>query len=183
MRVTFQRAAFSCAAILLLAALNAHAAEKTSPDGPREITLDIDRDGKPDRAVLTRVPESADADLTIFLNAGTEALDPSRPPALLRKNLVSGHVIGLETKGKGSLIVRYGCGGCSNDTETALTIIYRGGDFWVAGFTVNCDINYLTGKGVFSRGPNGKRKPISAKFKLTKLADWSDDKRPTACGY
>ena len=81
--------------------------------------------------------------------------------------------------------------GCSNDTETSLTIIHRSGEFWVAGFTFNwdtrdygiggCDINFLAGKGVFSRGPNGRKKPIKARFAPIRLADWSDEKRPKAC--
>ncbi len=96
----------------------------------------------------------------------------------------------LTSKGRGSLVVQYGCGGCSNDTETTLTIVRRDGEFWVAGFsygwetrdfgTGSCDINFLTGKGVRSQA-FGKGKPIKARFTPVKLADWSVDKQPKAC--
>ena len=42
-------------------------------------------------------------------------------------------------------MVRYGCGGCSNDYETTLTIISRGGEFLVAGFTYEWDTRYSAG--------------------------------------
>jgi len=147
--------------------------------------LDIDRDGRMDRAVLVRHPRGAAADLLIYLGAGSEALDLSRKVDIRKNDLAHGHVMQLETNRKGSLVVRYGCGGCSNDYETRLTIVYRSGDFFVAGFAYNwetregvgsCDINFLTGKGVRSRGL-AKATPIRARFTAVKLADWSVDKQ------
>jgi hypothetical protein len=189
MNTAFQRAALSC--IVALAPLPAHAEEKPPPDAPHEITLDIDHDGKLDRAALVRVPESADADLYIYLGGGAEKLDLSRTPSLLKKKLAHGHVLELTSNAKGSLIVKYGCGGCSNDDESSLTIVHRGGEFLVAGFanawewrdrgSGGCDINFLTGKGVFYRGAGGKKKPIRTKFTPIKLADWSVEKMPKAC--
>jgi hypothetical protein len=87
------------------------------------------------------------------------------------------------------LLVHYGCGGCSNDYETTLTIAHRGGDFLVAGFTYNwetregvggCDINFLTGNGARSRGL-AKARPVKARFTPVRLIDWSADKEPKVC--
>jgi hypothetical protein len=191
MKAAFQHAALSCIIALALTPISAHAEEKPSPDAPHEITLDIDHDGKLDRAALVRVPESADADLYIYLGAGAEKLDLSRTPSILKNRLAHGHVLELTSNAKGSLIVKYGCGGCSNDDETSLTIVHRGGEFLVAGFanawewrdrgSGGCDINLLTGRGVFYRGLNGKKKPIKATFTPIKLSDWSVEKMPKAC--
>jgi hypothetical protein len=161
-----------------------------APADRYEMVLDIDRDGRMDRAVLVRHPSGAAADLLIYLGAGSDALDPSRKPDIRKDDLANGHVMRLETNGKGSLMVHYGCGGCSNDYETTLTIVHRRGDFFVAGFAYNwetrddgigsCDINFLTGKGVRSRGL-AKARPIRARFTPVRLADWSADKEPKVC--
>jgi hypothetical protein len=166
--------------------IGASAEEAASSGDRREAVIDIDRDGRPDRALLVRHPRGAGADLLIYLGAGSETLDPARKPDIRKDDLAHGHVMRLETSSKGSLVIRYGCGGCSNDYETTMTIVYRGGDFFVAGFSYNwetregvgsCDINFLTGKGVRSRGL-AKARPIRARFTAVRLADWSVDKQP-----
>jgi hypothetical protein len=191
MTTAFQRATLSCVVVLAIAPTSALAEEKPSSDPTTEITLDIDHDGRLDRAALVRLPESADADLYIYLGTGSGKLDLSRQPSILKKKLAHGHVLGLTSSAKGSLIVKYGCGGCSNDDESSLTIVHRGGDFLVAGFanawewrdrgSGGCDINFLSGKGVFWHGLNGKKKPIAAKFAPIRLADWSVERLPKAC--
>ena len=50
-----------------------------------EIALDIDRDGRTDRAVLVRHPTGSSADLSIYMAAGDEKIDLSRKPAISRK--------------------------------------------------------------------------------------------------
>lgn len=156
-----------------------------------EVALDMDNDGQMDRATIVQDPGAAEADLYIYLAAGDEKLDLSRQPAFLKKDLTTERVWGLESKGKGSLVVTYGCGGCSNDYETTLTIVDRRGKFLVAGVTYDwdtregmgsCDINFLTGRGVVSRGLNGKSKPVKGKFRPMGLADWSDEIVSKACG-
>ena len=153
-----------------------------------EVTLDIDNDGKMDRAVLVGNPSSGNGDLTIYLDAGTGTLDPSRKPSILKKDLTDTRITGFEGKGR-SLVVTYGCGGCSNDYETTLTVVYRGAKFLVAGYTYSwdtrtgsgtCDVNFLTGKGTMSRNL-GKSRTIKGSFAPIALADWSDAKRPKAC--
>lgn len=182
--------------ILAMAPAGAGAEEKPSTDSCEivsqttcEIALDIDRDGRPDRATLIRHPTGASADLSIDLAAGGET-NVSGRPAILKKDIADGQVMRLVSKGRGSLVIQYGCGGCSNDFETALTIVHRDGEFWVAGFrrewetrdhgAGSCDINFLTGRGVRSQ-EQGKARPIEGKFSPVRLADWSAEKRPKAC--
>jgi hypothetical protein len=142
-----------------------------------------------DRAVLVEDPASGAADLSIYLAVGAEKLDRSRKPTFLKRKLTTARILRFESDGKGSLIVMSGCGGCSNDFATTLTIVYRAGAFLVGGVTYDwdtrygigsCDINFLTGKGVRSRGL-AKAKPLKRHFVPIKLADWSEDKRPKAC--
>jgi len=162
-----------------------------------ELKLDIDQDGKTDRAVIMQAPGEA-ADLYIYL--GEEKADASRQPDFARKGLTEDRVIDLESKGKGSLLVTscFGCG-ASKSTEETLTIVYRQGKFLVGGYSRNwdwneqtssgvdttvgdCDINYLTGKGTASRDlEDGK--PIKGKFRPVPLKDWSADRRPKACDF
>ena len=153
-----------------------------------EVTLDIDHDGKLDRAAMMQDPASIYSDLYIYLGAGAEPLDLSRRPSFVKKDLTTDAVFGLASNGKGSLIVKYGHMG-SNQYETRLTIVDRGGEFLVAGFAQDwdmraecgsCDINFLTGKAVASQGL-AKSKAIRGKFTAIKLADWSADQRPQAC--
>lgn len=180
-------------AALAIVPMSALAQSAPTAEPPKEIALDIDNDGKMDRAVLTRRPGSDGADLRIYLAVGDGKVEPSRPSDFLKQELAHGTVVYLASKSNGSLIVKYGCGGCSNDYLTTLTIVHRGGEFLVAGLTYDwdtrnegiggCDINFLTGKGVTSRGLEGKSKPIRAKFRAVKLADWSDEKRPKVCNF
>jgi hypothetical protein len=186
MKPAFLSAAIYLAAALAMVPTGALAEEAASQGDRYEAVLDIDHDGRPDRAVLVRHARGAGADLLIYLRAGSEALDPSRKADIRKDDVAHGHVMQLETNNKGSLLVHYGCGGCSNDYETTLTIVYRGSDFFVAGFSYNwetregagsCDINFLTGKGVRSRGL-AKAKRIRTRFTPVRLADWSVDKQP-----
>ena len=98
--------------------------------------------------------------------------------------------------------------GCWNDrrsiyrlmVDQTLTIVYRGGEFLVAGYARDwdwnshladgsvetimggCDIDFLGGKGVVSDGLD-EDTPIDGNFTPVKLTDWSDDLRPTACDF
>ncbi len=172
-----------------------------------EIKLDIDSDGKMDRAVLVGPPESENmygdyfmlrfdehVDLYIYLAVGDEKLDLSRKPAFRKKDIVELYdltcVYPLKSKGNGSLIVYTDTCGRSNGNGETLTIVHRGGEILVAGFgyvyegrdadVFYCDINFLSGKGVAARGLS-KSKPIRRKFTPLKLADWSEDRHPKEC--
>jgi hypothetical protein len=190
MRTAFRPAALFWIIALAIGPVCARAGTKPPPNVLSAITLDIDHDGRMDRAVAAQDPGSIYADLYIYLGTGTEKLDLTRKPAILKRALTTDPILGLASNDRGSLIVKYGRFG-SNQFETDLTIVSRGGEFLVAGFTKNwdmrnsmgsCDINFLTGKGVASRGL-GKSRPIKAKFKAVGLADWSDDKHTKACQF
>jgi hypothetical protein len=152
-----------------------------------EVTLDFDRDGKTDRAVIVPETDTAQAELSIYLAADDESL--SGKPAFRKKIALDGLLLAFESKGDGSLILGYGCGGCSNDYETTLTIIHGDGEFLVAGYAFawdtrngigSCEIDLLAGQGVVTEGLDGESKPIDG-FAPVRLADWSDDRRPKAC--
>jgi hypothetical protein len=155
------------------------------------VTFDIDHDGKLDRAVAVQGSASIYAELGISLGAGTEPLDLARTPTFRKKDFTTDPILGLVSNDKGSLVVKYGRVGLgSNQYETSLTIVHRGGEFWVAGFTQSwdmrngdigdCDINYLSGRGAAAHGL-GKRKPLKRKFTPIKLAGWSEEMGPQAC--
>jgi len=163
-----------------------------SPEMIREITLDIDQDGKPDRAVLAgNDDESSYVDLYIYLGDDADKPDLSRKPSIVKRHLASGHVYEMASHGNGSLRVEVRCGGCSNDYETAFSIVYRGGDFLIGGLSRSwelrdgsvgsCDVNYLTGKAVASKGLPTRNKVIRTAVRPIKLADWSEKKAPQAC--
>jgi hypothetical protein len=143
------------------------------------------------RAAITQDPVTGQADLYIYLAPGAAKLDLSLTPSFLRRNLTRQRILWIDGASAGSLIIKFGCGGCSNDSETTLSIVHRGGDFLVAGLTRawdtregqgSCDIDFLTGRGIASTGLDD-RKPVEKRFRpmQVKLARWSDDRRQDAC--
>jgi hypothetical protein len=163
-----------------------------SPEMLREITLDIDQDGKRDRAVLARNDdENSYVDLYIYLGDDADKPDLSRKPSIVKRHLASGHVYEMAGSANGLLRVEARCGGCSNDYDTAFSIVYRAGDFLIGGLSRSwelrdgsigsCDVNYLTGKAVASKGLRKRNKAIRTVFRPIKLADWSEQKTPRAC--
>ena len=121
-----------------------------------EITLDIDRDGKTDRAVLVLVgpgrtdfgpltkeryglSEGESVDLYIYLGAGDDKLDLSHEPAFVKKAVVDREetdwVQPLEKNDDGSLVVTavYGWGARKSWGES-LTIVHRDGELLVGGY-------------------------------------------------
>ena len=178
-------------AFALLATIpNAHASVPWF-DEPKDITLDIDNDSKLDRAVLVPTNGRA-ADLHIYLGAGDGLLDLSQKPSIIKKDITANFVLTFEANRKGSLRIGYGCGGCSNDTVTTLTIVHRNGAFWVGGYTYDwetrdfgagsCDINFLTGKAQQSKD-GGKTRALKGTFKPVKLADWEEERHVKVCGF
>jgi hypothetical protein len=163
-----------------------------SPDSVLSVvTSDWNGDGGMDRAVLVEGQDGAD--LYIYLSDIDPNEDRRRQLALAKTGAawigtMWGTLPGIEVNPKGSLLLKSGNGavGRSRWTQT-LTIVYRNGEFLVAGLTFDsrdtldpkagghCDLNLLTGQGI----RNGK--PIKVAVIQIRLADWSDDSRPKEC--
>ena len=163
MKTAFQHAALPWIVALATVPMPALADDKPSTQALYETTLDIDNDGKTDRAVLVlvgsertdfgplteelyAVGDGESVDLYLYLAVGDEKLDLSRKPAFLKKKIVDPEEVPwvqpLESKDKGSLVVAscYGCGANKSWAQT-LTIVHRGGEFLVAGYARDWDWN------------------------------------------
>lgn len=152
-----QHATLASIVALAMAALPALAEDKAKRrEALYEIALDIDRDGRMDRALLVLVgpgrtdfnpltaeryglSEDESIDLYIYLAAGDEKLDLARKPAFLKAELIDPEqtpwVQPLESTAKGSLVVTsvYGWGARQSWGES-ITIVHRDGEFLVAGY-------------------------------------------------
>ena len=154
MKTVFRHAALPWMVALATIPAPAFAGDKS--EALYEITLDIDRDGKSDRAVLVLVgpgrtdfdpltkeryglSEEESVDLHIYLGTGDDKLDLSREPAFVKKAIIdrekTNWVQPLEKSDDGSLVVTsvYGWGARKSWGES-LTIVHRGGDFLVGGY-------------------------------------------------
>ncbi len=175
--------------VLASAQIGALAQDKPPRKVVHDVMLDIDRDGRMDRAVLVGQADGPYVDLWIYLRTGDELLDLSRRPDFVKDRIADDPILAFESKGGGSLIINSGRQMRNNSYEKTLTIVHRRGRFWVAGFTAawetqqgmgSCDINFLTGRGVASRGLAGSR-PLKARFSPITLESWSPDRQPRAC--
>jgi hypothetical protein len=207
------------AAALAMLAPPATAQERAAPALPvalYEITLDVDNDGKLDRAVLVAPSDAGkDAvffspgksffmfgtdsriDLLIYLAAGDAPLDLTKPPSFTKRGIVDGErfnqVMPLESKGKGSLRVKSAYSLFGDWKEETLTVVYRRGEFVVAGLTYgfelkdgtigDCDINFLTRTGVWWKGLDGRKRPVTGIPPPVKLSAWSGNNYPKACRF
>jgi hypothetical protein len=147
-------------AVLCGVAAPARAEERPKLAALSDAALDIDRDGRMDRAALVLVGGSGSAgpggqyrlssdervDLYVYLDAGDGAPDLSRPPSFIKKYIADPErawiVFPLEIRGRASLAVTtcYGCG-ANKSWEETLTIAYRRGEFLAAGYTMDWDWN------------------------------------------
>jgi hypothetical protein len=120
-----------------------------------EASLDMDADGKLDRAVLVLVGPGRDTswdlsrghyplttddtvDLAIYMGAGDAPIDITKPPTILKQNIAdreyAGWLQSLEVVNKRSLKVGWNeQPGSSHDLEERLTIVWRKGHFLVVG--------------------------------------------------
>jgi hypothetical protein len=174
-----------------------------------EVTLDIDQDGQMDRAVLvtseaagsrgrdrsTMLGPDDRLDLYIYLGVGEAKLEPTRQPTFIAKDIVitrrNNQIFPLESR-NGELIVNTANNLFGNWAPETVTIVHRKGDFWVAGYALNyelkngargeCDINFLTGKGIAAKG-SAKPQRIRERFVSIRLSDWPKRRRPDACEW
>ena len=153
----------------LLALFPAFGAEKT--EALYEASLDIDRDGKSDKAVivltgpgrsdfdeLTRerywLAETERADLWIYLGGGTDVTDLATRPDFIKKGLVNRErtpwIEPPKATAQGSLAISAAHQwGASKDWVEVLTIAFRKGDFVVAGYEMGWSWNSLLADGTF----------------------------------
>jgi hypothetical protein len=136
-------------------------------------------------------PEEAEAERRAMQAIKDKTASDPTPvrPDIVKASITEGRVFDFEKLGQGSLIIQSGCGGCSNDTATRLTVVHRGGRFLIGGYAFtwdtrsgrgHCEINFLTGRGTLSVN-GGKTKPLAGNFKPVRLADWRKDAPPKAC--
>ncbi len=168
MKTMSRHAALPLIAVLAAVSASALAENKLSTEALYEITLDIDDDGKTDRAVLVLVgPGRTDfhpltkeryglgpgerVDLYVYLGGGDGMLDLSRQPSFLKKAIVDPErtpwVQPLESKDDSLTVTSVNGWGASKTWGEAVTIAYRGGEFVVAGYTKDWDWNTHTGDG------------------------------------
>jgi hypothetical protein len=139
--------------VTLLLCPSAFAAEKR--DTLFEVSLDMDADGKLDRAVLVLMGPGRDltwdlsrghypltegdtVDLAIYLSAGGALVDLAKPPTILKRNILdreyAGWVQSLDVVNLHSLKVGWNYQpGSSHDLEESITIAWRKGQFLVVG--------------------------------------------------
>jgi hypothetical protein len=196
-------------AIVILAVASAAASSARAEKALFEITLDIDHDGKMDRAVLVAgegagsyspdkdwfmIGAAERVDLYIYLGAGGAPFDLSRKPSFLKKDIIVGarqnQIFPPEAR-NGALVVKTAYNLHSNWAPETLTIVHRGGEFLVAGFSRStelksgaqgsCEINFLTGEGVVSKGAGGKTRRLKERFKPVKLSTWQSQSAVKPC--
>jgi hypothetical protein len=141
--------------LLMLVCLEPVAAAETKREVLFEVTLDMDADGKLDRAVLVLVGPGRDTtwdlsrghyplttgdsvDLAIYLGGGDVPIDITKPPSILKQNIAdrdyAAWLQSLEVVNKRSLKVGWNeQPGSSHDLEEEITIAWRKGKFLVVG--------------------------------------------------
>jgi hypothetical protein len=157
--------------ILATSAIPTVAAAATKNEVLYQISLDIDHDGKPDKAVLVLVgpgrtdfheltrdryglSENERVDLYIYLGKGGENADLRQKPDFIKRQIADPErvpwVQPLEVSKSGSLLISAAHQwGASHDWTEILTVIYRKGEPVVAGFTMGWSWNSLLADDTF----------------------------------
>jgi hypothetical protein len=166
-------------------------------EAPQEIAIEMDGDGKPDRAVLLAGP-SGDGALDLHVHLGSNS---GSEPDIVKKAILNERILAFESREPGMLSITtcHGCGARKSFEET-LTISYRNGTLLVGGYSRNwewytpfadgtdellmggCRIDFLSGRGWVSKGLE-EEKPVAERFKPIALADWSFEKAPSICKF
>lgn len=160
------RTAFRIALVLLaMPAIPTIAGAATKNEVLYQISLDIDRDSKPDKAALVLVGpgrtdfheltseryglnEDERVDLYIYLGKGGENADLRQKPDFIKQQIVDPErvpwVQPLELSKSGSLLISAAHQwGASHDWTEILTVVYHNGEPVVAGFTMGWSWNSL----------------------------------------
>ena len=197
----------------LLSALEspvAQGAEERAPELIYEVRLDMDGDGKMDRAMLMLVNATGEKDtsplvkdryfarkndridLHIHLGVGEARIDPSRAPDFVKRAVVdpaeTPFIEPIDSKGR-SLVINavYGWGASVSWGET-LTIVRRGGRFLAAGFTKSWYNRSAEGRcdlnflsGKGVLTEGARKRPVKGRFKPVPVEEWSRTIHAKAC--
>ena len=147
---------FSFAALALLISLSPVTAATNKLDDIYDVAIDINKDGKMDRAVLVAVDAKIGnfysdkkesyspgyeerLDLFIYLGTGYEPVDLTKSPSLVGEHIdrifEGGFISPLAISNKNSLVFSVSTGGASAFSgDYTLTIVDRSGKLMVAGY-------------------------------------------------
>lgn len=200
-------------AIAIAAIVAASMASAADRHAVYDVALDLNRDGKADRAVLVTTSPDTDSysddkswywlanderiDLYIYFGAGDAPPDLSKPPDVLAPGIVTAERINqiypLEAKANGALVVTGAYYLFSNSASETLTIVERKSELVIAGYTYDfewrtgeqggCDVNLLTGRGVRYSGADSVKKTVRVPAKPVRLTQWSTKTRPKPCRF
>ncbi len=158
------------------------------------VTADWNKDGQKDRAVLVGSPEPSSADLYIYLGTPKGFEETVFVSQFASSGSMWGQLPSLAVNDAGSLLVHsLNIGMGRNRWEQVVTIAYRDDSFVLAGFGFqyhdsidpddngSCDLNILTGRGVFSvnSGPEQTRDHLS--IDVMPITAWNMDMFPEEC--
>jgi hypothetical protein len=174
---------------LLVSPVRLLSAEFMDTQSRHELVLDLNADGAMDRAVLDQGLEGLE--LSISLSKNGVAPDAAAAADFVRKAVGAGVVSGLAKGEIGELLLAYGCGGCSNDTTSMLSITLKEGEFFVSRYQLDwdtregsgqCIIDYAAGKGELTIDVEEKTTALQGPFKIKKLSEWDELTQDEACG-
>jgi hypothetical protein len=204
--------ALGLAVWLVMVPLNAEGANP--PKALFDTVLDFDGDGVLDRAVILvtgahdgdwdplegyaySLQENEDVELAVYLGGGASPLDLAKTPDFRGAYLVHQDLYAwiqpMDVTPRNSLKLSTAYApGASNTAEQILTLVWRGGEPVVAGYTIGwetrngagtCDVNLLTGKALLFEGIDlsGPGKSLKGKFNPVPLRNWSEQTRPKVC--
>jgi hypothetical protein len=190
-RLMALRAALCLFAFVLSAGLPrpASSAEFMDTQERHEFMIDLNGDSAMDRGILNQGKDGLG--LSISLSKDGASPGPASSPDFVRNAIGAGVVSGLSKGENGELLLAYGCGGCSDDTTSMLSIILKDGDFLVSRYQLDwetregsgqCIIDYAAGTGELTIDVEEKTTLLKGPFKIKKLSDWDETSQDEACG-
>ena len=154
------------------------------------VTADWNGDGAFDRALLIASATAPDeADLLVYLSTSAHEMRLAvRKPGIVWHGALWGTQPTLAITARDALVITSANEAIGRNRWTQkLTVVYRQSSFIVAGYTssnrdtltpgasTNCDVNFLTGKGVKNA------KALRTTAQPVALADWSEASIPAEC--
>jgi hypothetical protein len=154
-----------------------------------ELAIDLNRDGVTDQAVLDQGDDGLELAISLSKNGAAPELGAN--PDFVRNAIGSGVASGLAKGENGELLLAYGCGGCSNDTTSMLSITLKEKEFVVSRYQLDwetregsgqCIIDYLANTGELTIDVEEKTTQLQGPFKTKTLSEWDEITQDEACG-